>query len=94
MASVEGLLVSKFQADVPFLKGLERVLVLGPRFSPCYKNVSSSPQLRPERSATKTWNEQDFPLRRVGTLTLNRNVNNYHNEVEQVAFAPSNLPPG
>jgi catalase len=30
----------------------------------------------------------------VGKLTLNRNPENYFAEVEQVAFAPTNLVPG
>ncbi|XP_053304579.1 catalase-like [Spea bombifrons] len=43
---------------------------------------------------TKVWPEEDFPLIPVGTLTLNRNPVNYFAEVEQIAFAPSNMVPG
>jgi catalase len=40
---------------------------------------------------TKVWPHADFPLIEVGTLELNRNPDNYHAEVEQAAFNPSNL---
>ena len=43
---------------------------------------------------TKVWPYQDFPVRDIGVLTLNKNVNNYFAETEQVAFAPSNFVPG
>lgn len=43
---------------------------------------------------TKVWPHGDFPLRDVGTLTLDRNPDNYFAEVEQAAFSPSNLVPG
>ena len=43
---------------------------------------------------TKIWPHKDFPLIPVGMLELNRNVSNYHAEVEQVAFSPSNIVPG
>ncbi|TQV88825.1 catalase [Aliikangiella coralliicola] len=43
---------------------------------------------------TKIWPHSDFPLIEIGTLELNRNVENYFAETEQVAFAPSNLIPG
>lgn len=43
---------------------------------------------------TKIWPYKDFPVIEVGKLELNRNVNNYFAETEQVAFAPSNLVPG
>jgi len=43
---------------------------------------------------TKVWPQSDYPLQKVGKLTLNRNVENYHAEVEQAAFAPSHLVPG
>ncbi len=43
---------------------------------------------------TKVWPHGDFPLLEVGVLELNRNVTNYFAEVEQAAFAPSNLVPG
>lgn len=44
--------------------------------------------------ATKTWPEDKFPLRPVGTMTLNANVSNWFNENEQVAFNPGVMPPG
>ncbi len=43
---------------------------------------------------TKVWPKSDYPLIPVGTLTLNRNPENFFAEVEQVAFKPSNLVPG
>ena len=39
---------------------------------------------------TKVWSHQDYPLIKVGVLELNRNPENYFNEVEQSAFSPSN----
>ena len=43
---------------------------------------------------TKVWPHSDFPRLPVGTRELNRNPANYHAEVEQVAFSPSNVVPG
>jgi catalase len=43
---------------------------------------------------TKTWSQKEFPLIEVGVLVLNRNPQNYFGEVEQAAFAPSNVIPG
>jgi catalase len=43
---------------------------------------------------TKVWPYADFPLIEIGKLELNRNVENYFAETEQVAFAPNNLVPG
>ncbi|MBC3870984.1 catalase [Undibacterium oligocarboniphilum] len=43
---------------------------------------------------TKVWPHADFPLHPVGILELNRNPDNYHAEVEQVAFSPANVVPG
>jgi catalase len=43
---------------------------------------------------TKVWPHGDYPLVDVGTLTLNRNVNDYHTEMEQAAFQPNNTVPG
>ncbi|WP_028402967.1 catalase [Ectobacillus panaciterrae] len=39
--------------------------------------------------ATKVWPEDRFPLISVGTMTLNRNPENFFAEVEQSAFSPS-----
>jgi catalase len=39
---------------------------------------------------TKVWPHSDYPLVDVGTLTLNRNVTDYHTEIEQAAFQPNN----
>jgi len=43
---------------------------------------------------TKVWPHKDFPRIPVGVLELNRNPQNYHAEVEQAAFSPSNIVPG
>ena len=43
---------------------------------------------------TKVWYKKDFPLIEVGELVLNRNPENYFAEVEQAAFAPTNIVPG
>ena len=40
---------------------------------------------------TKVWPHGDYPLIDVGTLTLNRNVTDYHTEMEQAAFEPNNM---
>ena len=43
---------------------------------------------------TKVWPKRDYPLIEVGEFELNRNSENFHADVEQSAFAPSNLVPG
>jgi len=43
---------------------------------------------------TKVWPQAEVPLRPFGKLTLNKNVENYFAEIEQVAFSPSHLVPG
>uniref|UniRef100_A0A8D1UZ72 Catalase n=1 Tax=Sus scrofa TaxID=9823 RepID=A0A8D1UZ72_PIG len=43
---------------------------------------------------TKVWPHSEYPLIPVGKLVLNRNPVNYFAEVEQMAFDPSNMPPG
>lgn len=43
---------------------------------------------------TKVWPHKDYPVIDVGILELNRNPDNYFAEVEQAAFAPSNIVPG
>jgi catalase len=40
---------------------------------------------------TKVWPHSDYPLHELGTMTLNRNVTDYHTEMEQAAFEPNNL---
>jgi catalase len=42
--------------------------------------------------ATKIW--PDVPERKIGQMVLNRNVDNFFQETEQVAMAPANLVPG
>lgn len=43
---------------------------------------------------TKVWPHADFPLLEVGEMVLNKNPENYFAEVEQAAFAPTNIVPG
>jgi catalase len=43
---------------------------------------------------TKVWPHGDYPLITVGTLTLDRNPDNYFAQIEQAAFEPGNLVPG
>jgi catalase len=43
---------------------------------------------------SKVWFHKDYPLIEVGVMELNRNPENYFAEVEQAAFAPTNVVPG
>lgn len=43
---------------------------------------------------TKIWPHADYPLIPIGRLVINKNVQNFFAEVEQVAFSPGNLVPG
>ncbi len=43
---------------------------------------------------TKIWPEDTFPLRQVGMMTLNRNVEDVHNENEQIAMGTGVLVDG
>lgn len=44
--------------------------------------------------ATKLWPEELVPLRKIGEMTLNRNVDNFFAEVEQSMFNPGHVVPG
>lgn len=44
--------------------------------------------------ATKVWPEDLVPIRYIGELELNRNVDEYFTETEQVAFCTSHIVPG
>lgn len=44
--------------------------------------------------ATKVWPEELVPIRYIGELELNRNVDEYFTETEQVAFCTSHIVPG
>lgn len=39
---------------------------------------------------TKIWPHKEYPLRKFGTITLTENVENYFEEIEQLAFSPTN----
>jgi catalase len=43
---------------------------------------------------TKVWPHTDFPLKKIGKMTLNRNPGNYFADIEQAAFSPSTMVPG
>ncbi|WP_100332982.1 catalase [Bacillus alkalisoli] len=43
---------------------------------------------------TKLWTEEDVPVKIIGKMTLNRNVDNVFAETEQVAFHPGHVVPG
>jgi catalase len=43
---------------------------------------------------TKVWYHKDYPLVEVGMLELNKNPENYFQDVEQAAFNPANIVPG
>lgn len=43
---------------------------------------------------TKTWSHKAHPLIEIGRMVLDRNPENYFAEIEQLAFAPSHMPPG
>ncbi|MEA4861454.1 MAG: catalase [Sphaerochaeta sp.] len=43
---------------------------------------------------TKVWYHSQYPLHEVGYFELNRNPDNYFQDVEQAAFNPANIVPG
>ncbi|WP_248499720.1 catalase, partial [Tomitella gaofuii] len=43
---------------------------------------------------TKVWPHSDYPLVKVGTMTLDENPADYHAQIEQAAFEPNNMVPG
>ncbi len=43
---------------------------------------------------TKVWSKKNYPLIEVGMMELNRNAENYFQDVEQAAFNPANVVPG
>jgi catalase len=43
---------------------------------------------------TKVWPHADYPMMDIGMFELNRNADNYFAEIEQLAFAPSNIVQG
>jgi catalase len=44
--------------------------------------------------ATKVWPEEQIPVRYIGELELNRNIDEYFTQVEQAAFCTSHIVPG
>ena len=53
------------------------------------KNASFNPF-----DLTKIWPHADYPMIDVGEMELNRNPENYFEQIEQAAFSPSNVVPG
>jgi catalase len=61
-------------------------------------------QIMPEKEAgtyhlnpfdlTKVWPKKDYPLQEVGVMELNRNPENFFQDVEQAAFSPHVIVPG
>jgi catalase len=43
---------------------------------------------------TKVWPHSDYPLIKIGRMTLDRNPENYFAEIEQSSFEPANMVPG
>ena len=43
---------------------------------------------------SKYWPEEEIPVKIIGKMTLNRNIDNEHAESEQSAFNPANVVPG
>jgi catalase len=43
---------------------------------------------------TKVWPHKEYPMIKVGVMTLNENPKNYFNEIEQASFSPSNIVSG
>ena len=43
---------------------------------------------------TKVWPHSNYPMIKVGEMTLKENPKNYFNEIEQASFSPSNIVPG
>lgn len=44
--------------------------------------------------ASKIFPEDQFPLKPVGKMVLNKNIDNFFNEQEMIAFNPGVTPPG
>ena len=42
----------------------------------------------------QAWPLDKFPMRKVGKMVLNQNIDNFHNESEQIAFNPGTVVPG
>lgn len=42
----------------------------------------------------QVWPHDEYPLMPVGKLVLDRNPDNYFNDVEQIAFDPAHMVPG
>lgn len=43
---------------------------------------------------TKVWPRAEFPMHEIGKLHLNKNPEDYHRDIEQLAFSPGSMVPG
>ncbi len=63
-----------------------------------YIQVMTEEQARASKTnpfdLTKMWHKNEYPLMEVGEFELNRNADNYFQDVEQAAFTPANIVPG
>lgn len=63
-----------------------------------YIQVMTEEQARASKNnpfdLTKIWHKKEYPLMEVGEFELNRNPDNYFQDVEQAAFSPANIVPG
>jgi len=63
-------------------------------------SIQIMPELEAEKvdfnpfDLTKVWSKKKYPLIEVGYFELDRNPDDYFAEIEQAAFAPSNIVPG
>lgn len=64
----------------------------------CYVQMMTPQQAKEYRfdpfDVTKVWLTSDFPEMEFGRMVLDRNPENYHRDVESIAFSPGSLVPG
>jgi len=68
-----------------------------PEWQLCMQTMPLEEELRHDfdpLDVTKTWPEDRFPLQPVGRMVLNRNIDNFFNENEMLAFCPAIVVPG
>lgn len=62
--------------------------------SNCTAGVEACNIIAPCILYVQIWPEDEYPLKPVGTLVLDRNPTNYFAQMEQIAFSPANMIPG
>ncbi|MBM4763185.1 catalase [Bacillus sp. B15-48] len=68
-----------------------------PEFELCVQMIAEEDEYKFDFDVidpTKLWPEEIVPVEKIGKMTLNRNVDNFFAETEQVAFDVTNLVPG